>query len=293
LIRNHPDNAAGNDHRQGLHALAVLAEQNADGTFGRMFHSLARPDGKHPLTTEQALRRLYALGFTRWDEAIQLTLHTLTDCLLYKRKIDDYSEKSHNWELFTRTMLAAWLRRFDPENAPALDFARQWAKVIEAAFEDGVFCKQAYLEAYEQILSRGAKESREPDFCNFYPLALLPGLLRPDTESLFFDYILVNPKGVYYLYDRPLYKPPEVFASLDTVRWLSAIELLSHYPQAKEKLAFAAQWINQNRLPDLRWDLGPKAKDGIHLPLSDSWRKKEDRIKDCTEWIGRIMSKLV
>jgi len=40
------------------------------------------------------------------------------------------------------------------------------------------------------------------------------------------------------------------------------------------------------------WDLGKISKDNILFPLSDSWKKDEDRIKDCTFTINKIMEKL-
>ena len=43
------------DHRSGTHARTILAAQNADGTWGTAFHSMAQPT-RAPLTTEQALR---------------------------------------------------------------------------------------------------------------------------------------------------------------------------------------------------------------------------------------------
>ena len=257
-----------------------------------MFHSLARPDGKHPLTTEQALRRLYALGFTCNDAPIQKTLRTLSDCLQGKRKIDGYSEKGHDWEHFTRMMLSAWVRRFGMKDASAADCSERWAFVMEEAFSGGSFQQAKYLAAYRQVLSSTEESSRALHFCNFYPLCLLPGLLKPATESAFLDYVLSRPDGVYYLYGQPLNILPAEFASLQTVRWLSAMELLSHFPLARNKLAFAAEWLDEHRLSDGRWDLGPKANDGIYLPLSDSWRKADTRIADCTEWISTIMENI-
>lgn len=55
------------DHPTGKWASAILSAQNADGTWGSVFHGLAQPTCA-PLTIEQALRRLHALGFTRDDE---------------------------------------------------------------------------------------------------------------------------------------------------------------------------------------------------------------------------------
>lgn len=38
-----------------------------------------------------------------------------------------------------------------------------------------------------------------------------------------------------------------------------------------------------------QWDLGAQAKDNLHFPLSDLWRKPSDRINDCTYRIEKII----
>jgi len=45
---------------------------------------------------------------------------------------------------------------------------------------------------------------------------------------------------------------------------------------------FVVEWLNINTEHEGYWDMGTKVKDGVRFPLSDSWRKKELRIKDCT-----------
>lgn len=84
---------------------------------------------------------------------------------------------------------------------------------------------------------------------------------------------------------------PEEFASRETVRYLRGLELLAGYGAAREKLGFAADWLMACREKD-GWDLGPKAGDGISLPLSDSWRRRGARKADCTRWVGGILEGL-
>jgi len=52
----------------------ILGLQQEDGTWGLEFHSLSVPTKKYPLTTEQALRRLYVLGFDVNDAPIRKTV---------------------------------------------------------------------------------------------------------------------------------------------------------------------------------------------------------------------------
>jgi len=42
--------------------------------------------------------------------------------------------------------------------------------------------------------------------------------------------------------------------------------------------------------PDGLWDMGPSVKDGVHFPLSDSWRSVESRKLDCTYRIKKLLA---
>jgi len=116
------------------------------------------------------------------------------------------------------------------------------------------------------------------------------------------DYILHKKTGIYYIYDRQLSILPEVFKSLPEVfkskeasKYIAAIELLSEYknPGCKEKLMFVVEWLNTQKEGEGYWDMGTTVKDGVRFPLSNSWRKKELRVKDCTYRISRLMKNLV
>lgn len=50
----------------------------------------------------------------------------------------------------------------------------------------------------------------------------------------------------FIMEDDPIKNLPDVFASKETVKYLSAIQLLSGYKLAKEKLGFAAHWLLNN-----------------------------------------------
>ena len=52
-----------------------------------------------------------------------------------ERKIDNYREKSRDWDLFTKLMLSSWVRIFDPQNEVALENARYFANQIEDEFK--------------------------------------------------------------------------------------------------------------------------------------------------------------
>lgn len=279
--------------KDGKWARKILEMQNPDGAWGSQFHTLSMPDRRQGLiTTEQALRRLKILGFTFEDEPIKRAVDCMCACLRGERKIDDYWEKGHDWALFTRMMLSTWVRKFRPEEPLALDFARQWSRVIEKTFSGGEYNAEAYRAAYAEEFRSPIRGGRERDFVDFYHVSLLRGMLSKETESRFLDYVISKPEGIYYIYGGPVLEPPKVFASRETVRYLAALELLLGYSQAAGKLGFAARWLEENQSPDGRWDLGPNAGDGIHLPLSDSWRRRGSRQEDCTRWAGSILEGL-
>ena len=239
-------------------------------------------------TTEQALRRLRILGYTAEDESIRRALSYLESCLRHERALPDPREKRHDWDLFCDLMLAANIRLFRQDCAPANAVAERWGRVITAAFASGAYCAEHYCAAYRQEFGQPPRGGRLVDFVSFYALALLPGILDRETERRMVAYILQRPDGVYYLYNSAVNTPP-TFCSLEASRWLSVIELLARYRESRDLLAFAADWIEENRLPDGRWDMGKTAKDGTYLPLSDDWRRAETRIADCTERIGKLL----
>ena len=277
------------DHRTGKWASSILSVQKDDGTWGTMFHSMAQP-GNMPLTTEQALRRLHALGFSRDDETIRRCIDTMTTCLRGERKIDTYWEKSTDWAMYEPLMLAAWIRRFDRNQPDALVYAHRWAKVVEAGFMQGKLDASAWNAAYETEFRRKDRHPQPIGFTPFYHAMLLPDLLTPEAESAMIQHILEH--GMYYIYDKPLIHPPAAFASKKTSYWLAALEMLAEYSCVKDKLAFAAAYLYMNIGSNSQWDLGPTANDKVYFPLSDSWRTKTARKADCTERIHHIIDSI-
>lgn len=280
------------DYKNGKWATEIISLQNTDGTWGNMFHSLCPPNKRYPLTTEQVLRRLKILGFTIKDAPIRKAVDCMTACLRGERKIDDYSEKSHDWQLFTKLMLSTWVRIFEPDNEAALSFSKQRANAISKAFESGTYNDAAYTEAYISEFNSKPKGPRERDFVDFYHLNLLKGVLSPNIESYMLDYVISKPDGVYYIYDKPITELPKVFKSKEASRYLEAIEILSGYKSAKKKLGFVIDWLEDHKDENGQWDLGVQAKDNLHFPLSDSWRSSSNRIKDCTYRIEKIIANI-
>ena len=266
----------------------VINQQEADGSWGS-FHSLAKGQ---PTTTEQALRRLRALGLSKDDEPIALALSYMRSCLSGELRPPDRREKVLNWDAFEAHMLASWIRIFDPDDVQALAVADFWATIVKAAFSSGAFNTGRYHTEYRKHIPMLNPGEQLIKLTQFYMVNLLKGRLDPKTENSFLDHIINYPTGIYYINSRAITKTPQVFASRETSYYLAALEQLVGYEGAPHKLCFAVDWIRSHQDANDQWDLGAKSNDGIYFPLSDSWRKEADRRKDCTFRINNLLRKL-
>lgn len=274
-------------HKDGKWAKQLIALQESDGKWG-MFHSLSQFYNA-PVTTEQALGRLERLGYTIEDECIQKAVQYMDDCLSGKKSIPDREEKVHDWGIFTSLILAARIRRFTYDNPNANKVARQWADVISCAFARGKYNHDEYVSAYRDILGLKPKGGRLIDFVNFYPISLLTDCLDEKTERAVVDYVLNWDGGIYYIYESKISVLPQDFVSKKASRYLAAIEMLSKYKFAADKLHFVVDWLDANRNENGKWDMGASVNDKVYFPLSDDWRKRGAREADCTERIGKLM----
>lgn len=277
-------------HRDGKWARSIIELQDAEGKWGR-FHSMAASSGCK-FTTEMALGRLERLGFTIEDDCIRKAVDYMTDCLSGKKEIPDPREKLHDWDIFTSLMLAARIRRFTKDVPAANAVAEKWAQLVTAAFSGGAYDHDAYVRTYHDIMGLKPKGGRLIDFVNFYPVSLLGGMLDAATENRFVKYVLDAPGGIYYIYDKPLRRLPESFEGKTASRYIAAIELLADYRNSASQLEFARDWLVKSQSAPGKWDLGSAAGDRAYFPLSDSWRRAETRIADCTERISGLLGKL-
>lgn len=280
------------EHKEGKWATQILEARHEDGMWGN-FHTLSSQVKGRPITTEQAIRRLYRLGYTIEDEVIKIVVDRMVLCIRDQKKIDNYYEKTHDWHLFEKLMLSAWIRIFDSQNPYALEVARGWADIVEKAFASGTYCREDDIKAFTEQQVRRPRSGFETGFGMFYHAVLLQGVLTTKTEHMFLDYYLSKPDGMYYIYDKPLNQVPGEFVSRGASCYLAAMEVLAGYEAANEKLSFVVEWLNDNKDENGQWDFGAKANDGVYFPLADSWRKAEDRKRDCTERVNRFLNRLL
>ena len=279
------------DYKHGKWAKQIVQLQHDDGSWG-YFHTLSNPSPKQPITTEQALRRLKVLGYTYADEPIRKAVSYMHNCLVGKNKLPDREEKLHNWNIFTELMLAAWITMFTGEDSAANNAAQKWAEIINAAFTYNEYSNDLYISSYRNVFGLNPRGGRLVDFVSFYQVSLLTNKLNKNIEKAYFKYLLEHETGIYYIYSKRLLDVPGKFQSKETSSYLRAIELLAKYqnPELKKELGFVLSWINKNKIGDNLWDTGKEIKDGIDLPLSDSWRNEKNRIEDCTYRIKRILN---
>ncbi len=275
-------------HKNGKWAKQIIEWQNNEGNWGD-YHSLAIAGNSH-ITTEQAVRRLERLGYTIEDECIQKAVQYMSDCLAGKKTIPDRVEKGQDWNVFLSLILSTGIRRFTKENDDANKVARQWSEIVTAAFEDGSYNHDQYVDAYKSILKPNG--GRIIGIENYYPVSLLCDSLDEKTECVFVDHIINFDKGIYYIYDGKLTVLPQDFQSKKASRYLGAVELLVRYKHALHKLEFVADWLNANRNENGKWDMSKTVNDKLYFPLSDDWRRSEIREADCTERIEKILCKL-
>ncbi len=279
------------DHKNGKWANEILSLVNSEGNWGN-FHTLSVPLKGKCITTEQAIRRLYILGYSKEDEIIANVIKQMEGAIKGERKIDDYSEKKHDWPFFEKLMLSSWIRVFDPSNFYALEIAKEWGKIVEKAFISEKYNEADDIKAFTNWKGRKPKSGFETGFGMFYHAVLLKDILPAETEKVFIDYYLERPEGMGYIYNKKLSQLPVNFQTREASCYIAAIEVLAEYKCAREKLGFVTEWILQNRDENGLWDFGSKAHDKVYFPLSDSWRNKEERIKDSTFRVNKLLEKI-
>jgi hypothetical protein len=200
-------------------------------------------------------------------------------------------EKVHDWDVFTELLLATWIRRFTCEDELANEIAEKWFEIITAAFINGKYDNNAYMESYNKVFKKGkVSGGRLIDFVSFYQVSLLSKLDDNKIKGNVLKYIIEHETGIYYMYNNAVKKMPMEFKSKEASSYLHTIEILSEYNMPK-LLTFVAEWLNKNAIDGV-WDMGKESKDGVNYPLSDTWRNGKDRISDCTYRISKILNVL-
>lgn len=250
-----------------------------DGSFGRFMYDQI-PLRNALKSTESAVCRAIALGLDREHPVLQKAALYLEGILAGNISWPDKLEDTPGQEVGVKLIAAACLRRIDPQNDLALQETARWHQLLESSFAAGFFDESVYLSSFEEIMGRAADGKTRIAFSR-YTLMLMPDILSYQTEKRFVDHIINRHRGLYLVTNHSLHYEPLDFPSRESMRYISALELLAAFPGAVEIMQSAYDWLWEQRKGDGLWDFGPFAKDGIQLPLSASWRRGQRKI-DCT-----------
>ena len=216
------------DYKNGKWATKIIDLQKEDGSWG-YFHTVAMPASGKAIATEQAINRLRRLGFTKHDEPIQKALAYMHKCLADTSQMPDNREKRMDWNIFVELMLSAWIRKFTDGDSLANDITKKWRTVVEAAFRNGQYDPDIYIDKFYEIMKPKygtVKRHKEVLRLNYYyPISLLAGEIDERFEKAFFDFTMNSETGYYYGFVGSVLQPPNDFCSKEASRYLSAIEL--------------------------------------------------------------------
>jgi len=273
----------------------LLAEsQQADGTWGR-FHTQDTKIKQPFPTTQAALRVALDCGLDQTHPVIRRLLPTLLDYVEGKYLWPDWAEKHDNpaaWPIWVRHYSAAELSTIDRYH-PALDeFWRIRAESLEEAFSSGVYDREAEVVALNRLL---VCRMKRPVPCQSEPsvkvIVATRNRLPEHLERRVIEFLLTAPRGIYYTCETPLCDYPAI-TDRRVNGWLRANALMSGFPVWREFLESPYNHLWAQRNEDGLWDVGGAVprKPFSSFPLSDSWRRRANRVIDSTVQILSLLS---
>lgn len=255
-------------------------EQQKDGGWGR-FHSMDSRTRRKIKTTEIGIERGLALGLDATDPIFRDAVSYLSRLLEGSIDFPDRPERNDRWPTGKQLFVAATLARLKPEFS-VLDAAWElWATIANRTFASGEYDPDAEIRAHQELTGASVKDSYLV-LNNRYSLALLGSRvthLPSDTENALVAWIWHKEDGVGYL-GVPLSGPPVRFSLGALDRWFASLELLLSFPSWHGLAKDVIDWLWAQRNREEFWDFGPRASTSYYLPLSESWRKKQNRKYD-------------
>ncbi len=300
VLQRSPGDPALQQARQSAfqhpHVAELYETQEENGVWGR-FHTQDTTVKKRFVTSECAIERALALGLDKDSPLLQRTIRFLTAHIAGQPCWSDPPEKHDNpllFPYFTRLVSAANLALIDHDH-PLLDEPRRvMVDMLIISFRSGTFRAEDAVRARTEVTGILSKTPEGFLLCK-YGLVILSSAgqaLPQDLEDCLLGYVFQNPKGVYYLFDKNL----QVSLPIDHpkfVCWLATQEVLSRFAGWKRHAAQAIEWIWSQCNADGFWDFGSRAWKGNYFPLSGDWRRKEDRLVDCTVRILALLRRSV
>jgi hypothetical protein len=260
--------------------------QLEDGTWGR-FHTQDTKVKQTFPTTETAIATALACGLDKNSDLLKATVAFILDHLDGKTTWTDTPEKHDNpeaWPIGIRHISAANLALIDNTHPYLDEFWTYWYKTASAAFASGHYDRKAEIEMRNAL--DNIKRKNPGAFHTKYHLILLSSTantLPQQLERMILEFVRDAPGGIYYTYDKNI----NAFPAIDArwfVSWLLALKLLSRFPTWRKVGSSALNWIWDQRSTEGLWNFtGYRPwKPVSYLPISENWRKRKNRVIDCT-----------
>ncbi len=276
-------------HSQRVQGLA--AEQREDGGWGAFHSRSTRLKQKIP-STEAGVERALALGLDASHPILQKAAAYILDIMQGRTAFPDYHERNDRWQTGMRLFLASTLSLICPEH-PALNDDRElWLEIARRTFQSGNYREEDETKAHAELTRATVKDSYLV-LDGKYQLNILgsmPGMLSKELELALLQWLWKSPGGIGYL-EVPLSRlPPEKAGQFD--RWLASLEMLARlFPSWVSFAQSPIEWLWEQRTGQGYWDFGTRPHSISHLPLSDSWRNRQNRLFDWTTRILILMRK--
>ncbi|HRW05891.1 MAG TPA: hypothetical protein P5121_12385 [Caldilineaceae bacterium] len=293
VLRQAPDAHELHDARKKLQTSATIqavrAAQWADGSWGA-FHSKATKRKQPIPTTEIGVERALALGLDASHGVLEQAAAYIVDVMEGRRSFPDHQERNDRWQTGMRLFLAATLARMQPANPLLATDRALWHTIAQRTFQSGTYRAEDEIAAHRELTGATVKESYLV-LNGRYQLTLLgsqPGLLSTKLENALLQWLWARPAGIGYLGIPLSEPPPDQPGEVD--RWLASLELLARsFPGWVQVAQPAIDWLWAQQNAARLWDFGPRPASIANLPLSDSWRRKDQRVFD---WSTRVLTLL-
>lgn len=252
----------------------LAREQGLDGGWGR-FHTQDTSIRARFPTSERAIERALALGLDRHDLVLRRAAGFMELVLRGEADWADRAEKSETWYEAKKVITAGMLALVDPANELLRPVWELWTAVARESLADGTHSLERENAAFRRMTGAAFKRGY---LHSVYVLSLLgsrgPELL-PGLSQAILEWIWSSRSGIGYI-EADLKNPSP--ARLEP--WVRSLEVLSSFPGWRECARGAADWLWARRRDDGLWDFGRGMKTGFWFPLSDSWKRRENRAID-------------